>query len=33
MVLQSVRVHDFHTGKEYNYTDHSGSWQSIDVIA
>ncbi|KAF7137029.1 hypothetical protein CNMCM5793_006833 [Aspergillus hiratsukae] len=32
MVLQYVRVHDFHTGKEYSYSDHSGSWESIKVI-
>ncbi|OOF96682.1 glycoside hydrolase family 16 protein [Aspergillus carbonarius ITEM 5010] len=32
MVLQKVRVHDFHTGKEYEYTDHSGSWDTIKVV-
>ncbi|KAE8369521.1 concanavalin A-like lectin/glucanase domain-containing protein [Aspergillus caelatus] len=32
MVVKNVRVHDFHTGKEYNYTDHSGSWESIKVV-
>ncbi|EAW09511.1 glycoside hydrolase family 16 protein [Aspergillus clavatus NRRL 1] len=33
MVLQSARVHDFHTGKQYEYSDHSGSWESIKVVA
>ena len=33
MVVKNVRVHDFHTGKEYNYTDHSGSWESIKVVS
>ncbi|PWY92637.1 concanavalin A-like lectin/glucanase [Aspergillus heteromorphus CBS 117.55] len=33
MVVQKVRVHDFHSGKEYEYTNHSGSWESIKVVA
>ncbi|PYH63542.1 glycoside hydrolase family 16 protein [Aspergillus vadensis CBS 113365] len=33
MVVEKVRVHDFHTGKEYSYTDHSGSWESIKVVS
>lgn len=32
MVLQSVDVHDFHSGKQYVYTDHSGSFESIKVV-
>ncbi|KAF9892974.1 hypothetical protein FE257_000566 [Aspergillus nanangensis] len=32
MVVQSCRVHDFHTGKEYEYGDHSGTWESINVV-
>ena len=32
MVVKKVDVHDFHTGKEYVYTDHSGSWESIKVV-
>lgn len=31
MTVQSVRVQDFHSGKEYIYGDKSGSWQSIIV--
>jgi Glycosyl hydrolases family 16 len=33
MYVSQVRVHDFHTGKEYTYGDHSGTWQSINVAA
>ncbi|RAH43733.1 glycoside hydrolase family 16 protein [Aspergillus brunneoviolaceus CBS 621.78] len=32
MVVQKVRVQDFHTGKEYEYTNHTGSWESIKVV-
>lgn len=32
MTLGKLRVEDFHTGKEYVYSDHSGSWESIDVV-
>ncbi|KAJ5555204.1 Concanavalin A-like lectin/glucanase subgroup [Penicillium sp. DV-2018c] len=32
MTLSKLRVEDFHSGKEYSYSDHSGSWQSIDVL-
>lgn len=32
MVMQSVNVHDFHSGKQYVYTDHSGSFESIKVV-
>lgn len=31
MTVQKIRIQDFHTGKEYSYGDHSGSWQSINV--
>lgn len=31
MVLQKLRVKDFHSGKEYSYGDHSGSFESIEV--
>ncbi|KAJ5115064.1 hypothetical protein NUU61_000823 [Penicillium alfredii] len=31
MTVQKMRVKDFHSGQEYTYSDHSGSWQSIDV--
>jgi len=33
MYVQSATVNDFSTGKEYVYSDHSGSWQSIKTIA
>lgn len=33
MSVQSVRVQDFHTGKQYTYGDMSGTWQSINVAA
>ncbi|KAJ5538412.1 hypothetical protein N7494_007891 [Penicillium frequentans] len=32
MTVQRVRVKDFHSGKEYKYGNHSGDWQSIEVI-
>ncbi|KAJ9296830.1 CAZyme family GH16 [Paecilomyces variotii] len=32
MYVQRVRVHDFSTGKEYKYTDHSGTWESIETV-
>ncbi|KAL5615366.1 hypothetical protein BROUX41_005414 [Berkeleyomyces rouxiae] len=32
MLVQSIVVADYSTGTEYNYTDNSGSWQSIDAI-
>ncbi|KAI1176460.1 concanavalin A-like lectin/glucanase domain-containing protein [Nemania sp. FL0916] len=32
MYVQSARVEDYSTGKEYTYTDKSGSWQSIKVV-
>lgn len=32
MYVSQVRVHDFHTGKEYTYGDRSGTWQSINVV-
>ena len=32
MVIEKVHVHDFHTGKEYKYTDQSGSFESIKVV-
>jgi beta-glucanase (GH16 family) len=32
MTLGKLRVEDFHTGKEYSYSDRTGSWQSIDVL-
>lgn len=32
MTVQKVRVQDFHSGKEYTYGDHSGSWTSINVV-
>lgn len=32
MAIEKIRVHDFHTGKEYEYTDHSGSFESIKVV-
>lgn len=31
MVVQSIRVNDYSTGKEYSYGDHSGSWESIKI--
>lgn len=32
MFVQSATVNDFSTGKAYEYSDHSGSWQSIKII-
>lgn len=32
MVVQKVRVHDFSSGKEYEYTDKTGDWESINVV-
>lgn len=32
MTVQSIRVQDFSSGKEYVYGDHSGDWQSIKVV-
>ncbi|KAG0154167.1 hypothetical protein PDIDSM_1547 [Penicillium digitatum] len=32
MTLGKLRVKDFHSGKEYTYGDHSGSWQSIKMV-
>lgn len=31
MTVQSVRVQDFHSGKEYTYGDQTGDWTSINV--
>ncbi|PGH11253.1 hypothetical protein AJ79_04988 [Helicocarpus griseus UAMH5409] len=31
MTIKRLRVEDYSTGKEYEYTDRSGSWQSIKV--
>ncbi|QGA17150.1 hypothetical protein EYB26_004820 [Talaromyces marneffei] len=33
MFVSQVSAQDFSTGKEYNYTDHSGSWESINIVA
>ncbi len=33
MYVKSAAVTDFSSGKEYTYTDHSGSWQSIKATA
>lgn len=32
MVVQSISVSDYSTGKEYRYTDNSGSWESIEAV-
>lgn len=32
MYVQSVRVADFSSGKEYKYGDRTGSWESIEII-
>lgn len=32
MVVEKVRVHDFSSGKEYEYTDKTGDWESIKVV-
>ncbi|KAJ5918110.1 hypothetical protein N7454_010485 [Penicillium verhagenii] len=33
MTVQKIRVEDFSSGKEYKYGNHSGDWQSIEVIS
>lgn len=33
MLVKSAHVEDFSSGKEYQYTDKSGSWQSIKIVA
>jgi beta-glucanase (GH16 family) len=33
MYVQSAMVNDFSSGKEYQYSDHSGTWQSIHTVA
>jgi len=32
MYVQSATVNDYSTGSAYEYTDHTGSWQSIKAI-
>lgn len=32
MVVEKVRVQDFASGKEYEYKDNSGAWESINVV-
>ncbi|EAU38310.1 conserved hypothetical protein [Aspergillus terreus NIH2624] len=32
MAIQKIRVQDYHSGKEYEYSDHSGSFESIKVV-
>ncbi len=32
MFVKSLTVEDYSTGKEYKYTDQSGSWQSIEAV-
>ena len=32
MVVQSISVSDYSTGKEYRYKDKSGSWESIEAV-
>ncbi|KAK2736789.1 hypothetical protein FQN57_000561 [Myotisia sp. PD_48] len=32
MVVKSLKVTDYSTGKQYRYTDRSGKWQSIEAI-
>lgn len=32
MFVRSAQVHDFSSGKEYVYSDNSGSWQSIQAV-
>ncbi|PYH91576.1 cell wall glucanase [Aspergillus ellipticus CBS 707.79] len=32
MYVKRVRVQDFHSGKEYVYSNHSGDWESIKVV-
>ncbi|CAG8290495.1 unnamed protein product [Penicillium salamii] len=33
MTVSKIRVQDFHSGKEYKYTGHTGSSESIEVIS
>ncbi|KAI1436930.1 concanavalin A-like lectin/glucanase domain-containing protein [Xylaria sp. CBS 124048] len=33
MYVESARVEDYSSGKEYQYTNRNGTWQSINVIA
>jgi beta-glucanase (GH16 family) len=33
MYVQSATVNDFSTGKQYEYSDHTGDWQSIKTIS
>lgn len=32
MLVKQLKVEDFSSGKEYEYSDKSGSWESIDII-
>lgn len=32
MWVKSVAIEDYSTGKEYVYSDHSGDWQSIEIV-
>lgn len=32
MVVKSISISDYSTGKEYRYTDNSGSWESIEAV-
>ncbi|KAL1971418.1 hypothetical protein VTN31DRAFT_2350 [Thermomyces dupontii] len=32
MYVKQVKAEDFSSGKEYVYTDHSGSWESIEIV-
>lgn len=32
MVVESISISDYSTGKEYRYTDNSGSWESIEAV-
>ncbi|CRJ89176.1 hypothetical protein BN1708_017017, partial [Verticillium longisporum] len=32
MVVRDLKVIDYSTGKQYKYTDNSGSWQSIEAV-
>ena len=32
MFVKNVNVTDFSSGKEYTYSDRSGSWQSIKAV-
>ncbi|KNG91591.1 transglycosidase, GH16 family, partial [Aspergillus nomiae NRRL 13137] len=33
MTVQRIRVQDFHSGKEYTYSGHTGSYESINVVS